>query len=191
VVADDAAPLRAEDAAGTSLFSLLLAAVLAAYLFSIASVNAGRGLSFAAHSSSSVIVAVLIGASAGLIAGPGFGVISGAHVPAVAGIVTLLALAVSATATALMLAWPAVGAMIASILLLIIGTASAGAMPGRMLPDWLHIARDVLPNGLALDAIRQVEYFDSHGAVVRTLGLAIWAAIPVGLITLLARRQER
>jgi ABC-type multidrug transport system permease subunit len=111
-------------------------------------------------------------------------------VPAVAGIVTLLALAVSATATALMLAWPAVGAMIASILLLIIGTASAGAMPGPMLPDWLHIARDVLPNGLALDAIRQVEYFDSHGAIVRTLGLAIWAAIPVGLITLRARRQE-
>ena len=182
VALQDLVPLTAGDASGLSLFYLTFGSVLAGYLFAIASVTLGPDLSATAHWTSSVVLAATLGIGVALLAGPVIGVISATNTAAVAVVLFLLLTGVAATTAMLLTLSRLLGTVIGTIVLLTLGTVSGGVLPGAMLPAWAATLRPLLPNGLALDAIRGIQYF--HGAQVATglIGLVAWALLPLAAI---------
>jgi hypothetical protein len=179
----DVDPLRSQDSSGLSLFYLAFGSVLAGYLFAIASVTLGPDLSAIAHWASSATLALLLGASVAVLAGPAFGVVADRDAPAVGGLVTLLVVGVAATTAMFLTLSRALGTVIGTVVLLTIGTVTGGVLPRPMLPGWAQNTRDLLPNGLALDAIRGVVYFHGHDVGMGVAGLALWAIVPLAAIT--------
>lgn len=179
----DIDPLRRQDSSGLSLFYLAFGSVLAGYLFAIASVTLGPDLSPAAHWASSATLAVLLGGTVALLAGPGFGVVADGDASAVGGLVALLVVCVAATTAMFLTLSRALGTVIGTIVLLTVGTVTGGVLPAPMLPGWAQALRGLLPNGLALDAIRGVVYFHGHGVDAGIGGLALWAVAPLAAIS--------
>ncbi len=183
----DVDPLRDQDSSGLSLFYLAFGSVLAGYLFAIASVTLGPDLSAVAHWASSATLAVLLGASVAVLAGPGFGVVPDADAAAVGGLVALLVVCVAATTAMFLTLSRALGTVIGTVVLLTIGTVTGGVLPRPMLPGWAQVTRGLLPTGLALDAIRGVVYFHGHGVGLGVAGLVLWAVAPLAAITIYQR----
>jgi hypothetical protein len=182
-VVHDIDPLRHQDSSGLSLFYLVFGSVLAGYLFAIASVTLGPDLSAIAHWASSATLAVLLGTSVAVLAGPIFGVVPESAAAAVGGLVSLLVVCVAATTAMFLTLSRALGTVIGTIVLLTLGTVTGGVLPAAMLPSWAQATRDLLPNGLALDAIRGVVYLHGHDVAVGITGLLLWAVVPLAAIS--------
>lgn len=183
VTVRDIDPLRRQDSSGLSLFYLAFGSVLAGYLFAIASVTLGPDLSAAAHWASSATLAVVLGASVAVLAGPAFGVVPDSAASTVGGLVALLVVCVAATTAMLLTLSRALGTVIGTILLLTVGTVTGGVLPRPMLPGWAQVTRSFLPNGLALDGIRGVVYFHGNDVTIGLAGLILWAILPLATIS--------
>ncbi len=185
----DEVPLGPGDAAGLPIFYLVFGVVLASYLFAIGSVNLGNGLTPAAHWASAAIFAVIAATVTTTIAGVGTGTITTRHVH-VAVILAAASFATSATSALCLRASKAWGTVIATVVLITLGNASGGLLPGEFLPPWIAPFRNLLPMGIALTGIRDATYFGGHDLTRVIVSPAIWALASIALMRTLANRRH-
>ena len=182
----DVLPAAADDSSGLPVFYLVFGVVLASYLFAITSFTLGAALPARGHWFSAGALAVVLGAGATLIARYWTDSIT-AHAPHVAILLGLTSLGVSSTTYLCLRASKLAGSLLATIVLIILGTGSGGVVPGNFLPAWLAALRPVLPMGAALSGIRSVAYFGGTGALLTVVVLAAWAIIPQLLAAIIDR----
>jgi uncharacterized phage infection (PIP) family protein YhgE len=187
----DVMPLSSGDSRGLSVFYGAFGVVLAGFLFGLTSMQIGRGLPQRWRAASTAAFAIAAGLTiAGLIQ-PVFGALP-APFWSTAGVIALLALAVSATTAALLQAFGPAGTFIASVVLLVLGNAtSTGILPAQYLPSWLEPLTPVLPVGVAVRALRGAAYFNDDGLLTAVLILTAWVVGAALLFTASARRQAR
>ena len=185
----DALPLGGDDAAALPLFYVCFAVVLSSYLFSITTTTQARRLRAWGHWTSAAALAVSLGLVAALVSRFGTHTIS-AHTATVALVLMLTSLATGATSYLLLRLSSTFGSILGTVVLVILGSASGGVVPGEFLPQWLAALRPVLPMGVSLTTIRDTVYFGGHH-LSRGIGvLLLWAVVPLAVASLLGRRRD-
>lgn len=99
------------------------------------------------------------------------------HYPAIAGIVALLSLAISAPTAALARIKPPAAAL-AVLVFVVFGIPVSGG-PGGLAPfapGFLRVFDNALPVGVAVTALRGTVYFGGHHIATHLVVLAVWAA---------------
>lgn len=184
----DAVALRTDDATGLPLYYLAFGVVLASYLFTVSSVVVGDRLPTRGHWTGSALLALTLGPLAAFFAR----YVTNSIGDGTAMIALLLALVSMATSTSgalfLHISRP-FGNLTATIVLVILGSASGGVLPGEFLPEWLAAMRAVLPLGAALSGIRDLVYFGGGHVLIPLLVLVTWAVVPLPLVTVLSHRM--
>ncbi len=184
----DALPLGPDDAAALPLFYLTFAVVLSSYLFAVTTTTQARRLRAWGHWTSAAALAVALGLVGSLVARFGTHTIT-AHTPTVAALLALTSLGTGAGAFLLLRVSTTVGGVLGTVVLVILGSASGGVVPGQFLPVWLAVLRPILPMGAGLGGIRDVVYFGGHGLPAAVLVLVVWAVGPLLVATALKRRS--
>lgn len=181
---EDVAPLKQHDPNGLGMFYLAFSFVFGGYLAAVA-VNLVRAKRIFNHKSAalrivgfalfSIITSLLISS----IAVWGANIIdSNSYLP-VASIGALTTFGVAMFASALISLLGVLGTALVILLFVVLGTpASGGPLPLALTGagPW-HILAALLPTGAALDAIRQIVYFDSF-----KLGSHLWTPISYSVI---------
>jgi hypothetical protein len=178
---EDLVPLPSSDSSGATSFSVVLSLILAAL--------AGTSLvyAFTRHRSEAarVGVTVAIGVGAGLITALVTNILVGAypgHFFAVWGLATLFVLAIGLPIAAFQVIFGIAGTAIGWILFLVIGNpASGGSSAPELLPGFWRTLSQILPPGAAVTALRDVVYFDGHGASHALIVLAVYAVLGAGM----------
>jgi nucleotide-binding universal stress UspA family protein len=181
LVVSDVVPTRANDSEGLSSFFLVLSVLIPSLAAGSASAlafrRARRAWAVAAPPAVAVVIGLISAAIADGIAGLG-------HYAALAGIIALYSLAVSAPTAVLARIRPPLTAL-AVLVFVVFSLPSSGGPPNlsSFTPQFLGVLRDVLPLGIAGGAIRNVVYFGGHATTAYLLTLGGWAlAGVVGLI---------
>ena len=187
VVADVVPPLARDTQALSSWFVVLgvLIPSLAAGSASAMAFRRARPLwSVAALVAAAIVIGVVCAAIADGIAGLG-------HYAAIAGIVALFSLAVSAPTAVLGRIWPPLVAL-ALLAFIVFGIPVSGgpANLASFTPGFLRALSPALPLGVAAGAVRNVVYFGGHATAQYVWTLAAWAAAGVaGLVLVTALRR--
>lgn len=184
----DALPLRPDDTAGLPLFYLTFGVVLASYLFAVTSSTVGRALPPRGHWTSSGVLALALGVVAALMGHVLTHTLDGPSVPAVAALLALASLATSAVSWVVLRAGGRWGSILASTLLVVLGSAAGGVVPAPFLPPVLAVLRPLVPMGAAFTGIRDVVYFRASDAWVPLVVLVGWVGLA---LTLDARAHRR
>ena len=185
----DALPLRTNDTAGLPLFYLVFGVILASYLFTITSKALDTGLPIRAHWLAAALVAALLGVSGSLFARFATHTIPSSSVAVVAILLALGSLGTSSATWLFLKSFKTYGAVLGSLVFVVLGSAAGGVVPGPFLPVWLAILRPVLPMGGALDGIRNEIYFGGGKVVLEMFVLSLWAVIPLILWRVIARAR--
>jgi nucleotide-binding universal stress UspA family protein len=185
----DLAPPLAGDSSGLSPFFIILGVLVPSLAAGSASAlafrRARRGWCVAAP----VVAAVAIGAIA---AGIADGLAGLGNYPAIAGVVALFSLAVSAPTAALSRIWPPLTA-VAILVFLVLGLPVSGG-PANLSsfgPAFLRAFDPALPLGVAASAVRNIVYFSGHDTTASIWVLAAWAAAGVAGVALTVTRRGR
>ena len=173
----DLVPLPSSDASGATSFSVVLSLILAGL--------AGTSLVYAftrdRPEATRVTVTAAIAVGAGLITALVTNVIVGAypgHFFAVWGVATLFVLAIGLPIAAFQVIFGIAGTAIGWILFLLIGNpASGGSSAPELLPGFWRTLSQILPPGAAVTSLRDVVYFNAHGASHALIVLAVYAAL--------------
>jgi nucleotide-binding universal stress UspA family protein len=134
------------------------------------------------------VVAVVVGVIA---AGIADGVSGLGSYAAVAGIVALFSLAVSAPTAALGRIWPPL-VSVAVLVFIVLGIPASGgpASLGSFGPAFLRVLHPALPVGAGADAVRGAVYFSGYGTAAPAWVLAAWAAAGmIGLVLAVTLRR--
>jgi nucleotide-binding universal stress UspA family protein len=186
VVADVVPPLATDTQALSSWFVVLSVLIpsLAAGSASAMAFRRARPLwAVAAPVAAAVVIGVVAAGIADGIAGLG-------HYAAIAGLVALFSLAVSAPTAVLGRIWPPLVAL-ALLAFIVFGIPVSGgpANLASFTPGFLRALSPALPLGVAAGAVRNVVYFGGHATAQYTWTLA-WAAAGVaGLVLVTALRR--
>lgn len=187
----DVVPLTAQDSRGRALDHLGFAVVLGGFLFGITSYQVAPTLSLRLRLASSALFAVAAGVTGAVVGVVAFGAVPGSAV-VVGGLVALLALAAGAVAALCLRLLGGVGTFVATAVLLILGAATGtGSEPAEYLPAWAAPLADVLPPGVAVQALRDAVYFAGDGVPRAVVVLALWSVLPFGAIALVDARARR
>ena len=187
VVADVVPPLFQDTQALSSWFIVLSVLIpsLAAGSASAMAFRRARPLwAVAAPVAAAVVIGVVAAAIADGLAGLG-------HYAAIAGLVALFSLAVSAPTAVLGRIWPPLVAL-ALLAFIVFGIPVSGgpANLASFTPGFLRALSPALPLGIAAGAVRNVVYFGGHATAQHVWTLAAWAvAGVVGLILVTAFRR--
>jgi hypothetical protein len=189
----DVAPLAEGDPRGRAIDHTAFGVVLGGFLFGITSYQVAPKLRLRLR----VVSAVLFAAVAGLV-GAWLAVGAFDTVPAefwsVAGLVALLALACGAASALALRLLGAVGTFLATAVLLTVGAAtSTGSFPAEYLPGWLAPLADVLPPGVAVQALRGTAYLSGDSVTRGVVVLALWSVVPflvVAVVDAVSRRRS-
>jgi nucleotide-binding universal stress UspA family protein len=187
-VTDVAPPLAGDSSALSSFFiilGVLVPSLAAGSVSALAFRRARAGWCVAAP----VVAAVAIGAIA---AGVADGLAGLGNYPAIAGIVALFSLAVSAPTAALSRVWPPLTA-VAILVFLVLGLPVSGG-PANLAsfgPGFLRVFDPALPVGVAASAVRNTVYFSGYDTAARIWVLAAWAVIGVAGLALTVTLRRR
>ena len=187
VVADVVPPLARDTQALSSWFVVLSVLIpsLAAGSASAMAFRRARPLwAIAAPVAAATVIGVVAAAIADGLAGLG-------HYAAIAGLVALFSLAVSAPTAVLGRIWPPLVAL-ALLAFIVFGIPVSGgpANLAGFTPGFLRALSPALPLGVAANAVRNVVYFGGHATVQYAWTLAAWAAAGVvGLILVTTLRR--
>jgi hypothetical protein len=135
-----------------------------------------------------VAVAVVIGL---IVAGIADGVAGFGDYLAIAGIVALFSLAISAPTAALGRIKPVLAA-VAFVFFIVLGMPVSGG-PGGLAsfgPASLRLFDPALPLGVAASALRNTVYFNGHDTSGQLWVLAAWAAVGVALLAFLTTDRQ-
>ncbi|MFF4355154.1 ABC transporter permease [Streptomyces sp. NPDC001530] len=183
----DILPLSSGDSRGLSVFYASFGLVLAGFLFGQMTYQVAPRLSFGQRVSSLVLFAVVGGLATALIASTAFGAIPGPFL-GIAGIVALMAGAIAAATVLLIRIFGAVGVLLASIFMIVMGNASSGGvLPPEFLPGWLKPLTSVMPPGVGVRALGGIAYFHHDGLVSGVVVLSVWIALCIAALFVLDR----
>jgi nucleotide-binding universal stress UspA family protein len=188
LIVSDVVPARANDTQALSSFFLVLSVLIPSLAAGSASAmafrRARRTWAVLAPAAAAIVIGVIAAGIADAIAGLG-------NYAAIAGIVALFSLAVSAPTAVLARIWPPLVAL--AVLALIVFAIPVSGGPANLAsftPGFLRILHPVLPLGIAASAVRDVIYFGGHAATAYLWTLAAWAlAGIVGLILVTTLRR--
>jgi len=180
VTVTDAVPAQAGDARGLSGFYLVAGWLVGGYI-----VAALLGIASGQRSTSgrralirlSIVAAysVVAGLGGALIVGPVLGALTG-HVIALAALGALLVFCAAAVTMAFQALIGIAGIGLTLLLFVILGNPSAGgAYSTPMLPAFWRLIGGVIPNGAAVQAVRNIVYFGAHDVTGNLLVIAAWA----------------
>jgi len=185
----DVVPPLSRDSEGLSPFFLILGALFPGLAAGSASALAFR------HSRPAWAIAapVLAAAGAGLtVAGIAIGVTGFGNYAAIAGIVALFCLAVSAPTAFLARVSPALVAL-AVLIFIVLGIPVSGGPSGLASfgPGFLRALDPALPLGVGAEAMRNTIYFHGYGTAEPLWILAAWAGGGVAALALVATTRSR
>jgi hypothetical protein len=188
---EDLVPLPSSDSSGATSFSVVLSLILAGL--------AGTSLvyTFTRHRSEAarVGVTVALGVAAGLITALVSNILIGAypgHFFQVWGAATLFVLAIALPIAAFQVIFGIEGIAIGWILFLVIGNpASGGSSAPELLPGFWRSLSQILPPGAAVTSLRDVVYFNGHGASHALIVLAFYAVLGAGVAMTADRLRAR
>lgn len=180
------------DTRSLSIFYTGFGLVLAGFLFGLISYQMALRLPLRLRLLSLTAFAATAGTVTTLVAGPtGFNALPGAFA-SLAIVAILLAGAVAAATVLIMRVAGAVGTMVATVSLLILGNATGGGtLPAAYLPDWLRPLADILPVGLGIRALQGISYFDNDGFAGGVALLAVWIIGSTGILYAVDRAAPR
>jgi nucleotide-binding universal stress UspA family protein len=185
----DVAPPLAGDSSALSAFFIILGVLVPSLAAGSASALAFRRARPGWCVAAPVVAAVAIGAIA---AGVADGLAGLGNYPAIAGIVALFSLAVSAPTAALSRIWPPLTA-VAILVFLVLGLPVSGG-PANLAsfgPGFLRVFDPVLPLGVAASAVRNIVYFSGYDTAASIWVLAAWAAAGVAGLALTVTLRRR
>ena len=185
----DVVPPLPRDSDALSPFFVLLGVLVPSLAAGSASAMAFRRARPAWCVAAPAAAAVVIGA---ISAGLADGVAGLGHYPAIAGVVALFSLAVSAPTAALGRSWPPLTAA-AILVFLVLGIPVSGG-PANLAPfgpGFLRPLDPALPLGAAAGAVRDAVYFGGHGTAAGVWVLAAWAAAGVAGLALTVGLRRR
>jgi len=178
----DVAPPLADDSEALSPFFIILGVLIPSLAAGSASALVFRRTRPAWCVAAPAVVAVAIGLVA---AGIADGVSGLGHYAAIAAVVALFSLAVSAPMAALGRIWPPLVSL-ALLVFLVFGIPASGG-PANLAPfgpAFLRPLHPALPLGAAADALRGAVYFDGYGTAGPVWVLAVWAVAGVTALAL-------
>jgi nucleotide-binding universal stress UspA family protein len=179
----DVRPPAAADSSALSPFFVILGVLVPSLAAGSASALVFRRARPAWCVAAPVVVAVTIGLAA---AGIADGLAGLGSYAALAGIVALFSLAVSAPTAVLGRIWPPLVAL-AVLVFLVLGLPVSGG-PGSLAsfgPGFLRPLDPALPMGVAASAVRNAAYFGGHDVAGHVWVLAAWAAAGIAALALL------
>ncbi|BCJ73123.1 membrane protein [Catellatospora sp. IY07-71] len=190
VTVADLAPLSADDPHGggfaAGFFPLVITSLLAAIVLYFAVPR------FAARVTGLITFALLAGAMGATVLQSWLGVVGGEWLP-VAGAISLLVLAVSATVHGLATVAGPPGIGLGVVLILLVGNAlgAVAAAPELLPQPWGEFGQ-WLPIGAGATLLRSAAWFDGAGAAGAVWVLVTWAVVGLALVGLgwLGRRPE-
>jgi hypothetical protein len=177
----DLKPLPRHDALGLAAFFTVFGTALPSLLFGALLAIFHRSHPARVRRTILASYAVLAGVVVALSVEDLVGALGG-HFWAVAGVASLLALAVASLSFGLerLLGPPGVAA--AALVVMLLGQSSTGGAIGHTLqPGFYGAISQLLPNGAAVTAMRNVVYFDGAHMLAPLLVLAAWAVIGTGV----------
>lgn len=184
----DVVPPLSGDSEAFSAFFVILGVLFPSLVIGIASALLPMGFRSAWRAGMLGAVAVVIGLVA---AGIADGVAGLGNYLAIAGIVALFSLAISAPTAALARIKPAAAA-VAFLVFVVCGIPASGG-PGALAsfgPGFVRVLDPALPLGVAVAALRSTVYFHGHDAGGQIGVLAVWAAAGFAALILLLFRQR-
>lgn len=190
VAAVDILPASPQDTRGLAVFYTTFGLVLAGYLFGIMSYQLAPGVSMGRR----LVGLATFGVAGGLAVASVVSAFGALPAPflGVAGLVALVALAVSASTMFLVRALGVMGSSAAAVVFMTVGNAtSGGSLPAEFLPSWLEPFSSVLPVGVGVRAVNGLAYFHGEGVLSGVAVLTAWTAAGVGGLLLMERTRGR
>lgn len=176
----DAVPAQAGDARGLSGFYLVVGWLVGGYLVAaLLGIASGQrptsGRRALIRLSIVAIYSLVVGLGGALIVGPALGALTG-HVVALAALGALLVFCAASVTMAFQSLIGVAGIGLTLLLFVILGNPSAGGpYPGSMLPAFWRVIGGAIPNGAAVQAVRDIVYFGAHNVTGNLLVIAAWA----------------
>lgn len=178
----DVAPPLPDDTQALSPFFLILGVLIPSLAAGSASALVFRRAHPAWCVAAPVAVAVVIGPVA---AGIADGVSGLGSYAAIAGLVALFSVAISAPTAALGRLWPPfISAAVLVFLVLGIPASGGPASLARFTPAFLRVLHPALPLGAGADAVRSAVYFDGYGTAGPAWVLGAWAVAGMAALVL-------
>lgn len=181
---EDVRPLPPGDRNGLSSLFTIVGTLIPSLVFGALLSVLGRRLPARARWTAVVAYSALAGVLVAFNADVLIGALGG-HFAGIALATGLLALAVSATAHGLGHLGGPVGVVLAILTVLLLGlSSSGGAVTYEFEPGFYGAVSQLLPPGVALTAVRNIEYFDWAATLVPLLVLCAWAlgGLALGLL---------
>jgi hypothetical protein len=185
----DVVPPARGDSKGLSAYFLILCVLFPSLA---AGVAAGHLLRRAPVASRTAVLTGLAGVVGLVAAGIGDGISGLGHYWAIAGIIALFSLAISAPTAALGQIRPQLVAL-AVLVFVVFGIPVSGG-PANFAafgPDFLRWLSSILPLGVAAGAVRNTVYFNAADTATRLLVLSAFAAAGLGVLWVLAGIARR
>lgn len=182
LVSKDLKPLPAGDSRGLSSSAFLFGLLVISFVFAILLFIFGQGASLSNRLLATGVFALgsaLVGA---LTVGPLIGALAG-HFWAILAIGALFSAAIALTTYGLETFFGLAGTGIAAFVLILIGNSTAGgASSQEFLPDVFRQVARVLPNGAAVNFVRNTVYFNGNRTGGALVVIALWAVGGLALV---------
>lgn len=178
----DVVPLQGGDARGLTGFYLTIGWLVGGYL--VASLlGVAKGARPANRRRAAIRLgamlpyAVVSGLTGALVVDQWLGALTG-HFWAIADVGILLVLSSATVTMALQVLFGTVGIGLTVLLFVVLGNPSAGgAYQTELLPDFWRAVGQALPNGASTTAMREIVYFDGHGAAPHIWLIVAYAVV--------------
>lgn len=191
LVSTDLKPLPANDARGLSSSAYLFGLLVVSFVFAILLFIFGRAAALAQRLLAVGLFALGSALVAALTVGPLIGALVG-HFWALVAIGALFSAAVALTTFGLEALFGLAGTGIAAFVLILVGNSTAGgASSQEFLPDVFRQVARVLPNGAAVNFVRNTVYFDGANTGGAVFVIALWAVGGLALVLAAAPVRSR
>jgi hypothetical protein len=175
----DIVPLPRSDSSGATAFSALLSLTIAGTLGSSIMYMVTQNRSPAVHLAAVVALAIGAGLMAALVTNVVVDAFPGEFL-GVWGVATLFVLAVGLPIAAFQVLLGLPGTLVGLVVFVVVGSpSSGGGTAPELLPGFWRAISQLLPPGAGTTAMRDVVYFNGHGAARALLVLGIYAILGV------------
>jgi len=186
LVSKDLKPLPAHDSRGLSSSAFLFGLLVMSFVFAILLFVFDRGAALAHRLLATGLFALASSLVAALAVGPLIGALAG-HFWALVAIGALFSTAVALTTYGLEGLFGLAGTGIAAFVLILVGNSTAGgASSPEFLPDVFRQLARVLPNGAAVNFVRNTVYFSGNNTGGALVVIALWAIGGLALVLVAA-----
>jgi hypothetical protein len=188
LASEDLRPLPANDSRGLSSSAFLFGLLVTSFVFAILLYIFSHGASLFQRLLAIGFFALATALVGALTVGPLIGALAG-HFWAIFAIGALFSAAIALTTYGLETLFGLVGTGIAAFVLILVGNSTAGGSSNQeFLPDVFRQVARVLPNGAAVNFVRNTVYFNGSRTGEALIVIALWAVGGLALVLVACRR---